>query len=132
MRRVLSALLILGCLVAAAPAASAATTDACRSLSSDFRPVRINLTWQPGQAFPGTNDEWWAQTVAGFQAEGLVTLEEAAALFETTPAGLYELIVTGIRGRDKNGNGIVCSKSRKEQQNGSPAYVFNAVDDQKK
>ncbi|MEO8247197.1 MAG: hypothetical protein ABI622_08795 [Chloroflexota bacterium] len=86
-------------------------------------------------------DEWWAITVAGFQAEGLTVYEAGGTTFTASfeafavEAGFANAaaLETFVRVEqwaeiDHNDNGLVCMK-RRPVTRGNPAYFFNGVDD---
>lgn len=83
-------------------------------------------------AIPIASDDaydWWDLTVDGFAAEGL-SPEEAAAMFGFDDVADFEaFVVAGVVGWDRNLNGMLCYKTFPPQQNGSPAYLFVAIDD---
>ena len=128
MRRVLGSIGLAACLLAGAVAPAFAAPPAKTCSQGGFQAYALNLTWQHGDPVPGPGDEWWALTLTGIAAEGL-TPEAAATLFGfDTVDALYEAVLLGIRGLDKNGDGAVCAKPFPEHANGQPAYIFNAVD----
>lgn len=86
-------------------------------------------------------DEWWAITVAGFEAEGLTVYEADGTTFTASfEAFAVELGFAGAAaleafvrveqwaGIDHNDNGLLCMK-RRPVTPGNPAYFFNGVDD---
>jgi hypothetical protein len=86
--------------------------------------------------------QWWDNTVAGFEAEGIDVYEEdgvtftaafdelAASLGLGDGAGLETFVkVDQWAEIDKNENGYSCMKVRPHTP-GNPAYLFNGVDDQ--
>jgi len=87
-------------------------------------------------------DEWWANTVAGFEAEGIQVYQSDGTTFTKvfddfsaaagfgSAQGLYDFIwYEQWDGMDKNANGYVCMKNRPHTP-GNPAFFFNGVDDQ--
>lgn len=114
---------------AAGAAAAAPSAKGCPNAASGFASIELNFTWTPGQPIPAPGeDAWWDLTVAGLAAEGL-TPASAATLFGFASAlELYEFVVLGIRGLDRNGDHAICWKNFPEHDNGTPAFIFNAVD----
>lgn len=89
-----------------------------------------------------TGDEWWDNTVAGFEAAGVPVYENdgttftaefdafAASLGFGDGAGLETFVrVDQWAEIDKNGNDSACMKVRPLTP-GNPPYLFNGVDDQ--
>jgi hypothetical protein len=87
-------------------------------------------------------DQWWANTVAGFEAEGIdvyeddgVTFTAAFDEFSTSlgfegGAGLETFVkIVQWAEIDKNQNAFACMKVRPHTP-GNPAYLFDGVDDQ--
>lgn len=108
---------------------SAAPAKGCSNASSGFASIALNFTWQHGDPVPGPGgDAWWDLTLAGFAAEGETPESQVAALGLGSVAELYEFVVTGIRGVDKNGDGTICWKAFPTTSNGKPAYIINVTD----
>ncbi len=116
-------------LASAGIALAAPPAKGCPNEASGFATVDLNFTWMPGHPIPGPGgDAWWDLTVAGLAAEGL-TPDTAAPLFGfATAEELYEFVVLGIRGVDKNGDHAICWKAFPDHDNGTPAYIINVVD----
>ena len=116
-------------LATAGIALAAPPEKGCPNEKSGFAAIDLNFTWMPGDPIPGPGgDAWWDLTVAGLAAEGLAP-DTAAPLFGfASAAELYEFVVLGIRGVDKNGDGAICWKNNPVHDNGAPAYFFNVID----
>ena len=108
--------------------AASAATPAKGCPASSFAAIVLNTEWQPGDAVPAAVDAWWDLTVAGIAAEGLTLEEAATALGFESVAALYEGVLLGIRGIDKNGDGEICWKHFPDHAKGTTAYFFNVVD----
>ena len=127
MRRLLSAVLIVGCLALLPSGALAAKLQGC---TNSMTPIALNVDWEPVDGVPDPGDDaWWDMTLLGFAAEDL-TLAEAAELFgQPSIEVFYEFILNGVLALDENGNGTICFKPFPPQQNGTPLYFFLASDD---
>ena len=123
------ALAIVFAVAAAGTALAAPPAKGCPNGASGFQSIELNFSWTVGQPIPGPGgDLWWDLTIVGFTAEGL-TPDTAATLFGfATAEELYEFVVLGIRGVDKNGDHAICWKAFPEHDNGTPAYIINVVD----
>ena len=128
MRRLLSALLIAASVWVLVPGTvAAAKLVGCRN---SMEPIELNVGWTPADGVPARGvDPWWDNTVDGLAAEGLSVLEGAALFGQTTELEFYEFINTGILAVDQNGNGTICYRKFKPQQNGTELYYFLASDD---
>lgn len=125
-RILLSLAVVLSVSTFAATSVAAAPDRGCAAASSGFTTFEVDLI--SGDGIDPTN-AWWVQTVAGLVAEGFATVDEAAAAFGVADAeALYELVMAGLRGLDRNGDGLFCAKPFPATVNGQPAYAFNAVD----
>ena len=131
MRRAAISFAIAMCLsVTAVGAAAAGPPDkTCPGGDSGFQSYGFLIDLEVGDGVPAAGvDEWWDLTVAGLAAEGL-TPETAAALFGFASAlDLYAAINANLHGLDNNDDGSICAKPFPDQQNGKPAFIFNAVD----
>ena len=122
--------LSMGLILASVGAAAAATPSKdCPTgpAAGPWQSYAINLTWVPGDPIPGAGDQWWALTLQGIAAEQSTPEDVAADFGFASVDELYESVVLGIRGLDKNGDGRVCAKPYKVAFR-LPAYFFNAVD----
>jgi hypothetical protein len=130
MRRFALALAIsLSLSLVAAGVASASGKPDKLCPQSDFQPIALDTSWQPGDGVPDPGvDAWWDLTVAGFAAAGLTPADAAALYGFDSVEALYASVNGGILGVDKNGDGLVCWKGHPDQQNGQPPYFFNAID----
>ena len=125
-RVVLSSALFLSLSLLAAANVSAAPDRGCPDASSGFTTFAIDPT--VGDGIDEAN-AWWVQTVAGLEAEGFTSMDQAAAAFGLADAeALYEFIMAELRGLDHNGDGSFCAKPFPETSKGMPAFAFNAVD----
>lgn len=125
-RILLSLAFVLSISSFAATGVAAAPDRGCGAASSGFTTFEVDLLG--GDGIDPTN-AWWVQTVAGLAAEGFTTVDEAAAAFGVADAeALYELVMAGLRGLDRNGDGLFCAKPFPATRIGQPAYAFNAVD----
>ena len=95
--------------------------------AGEWQSYAINLDWEHGDAVPGAGDEWWSLTLAGIAAEGTTPAQVAADFGFGSVDELYEAVLLGIRGLDKNLDGRVCAKPYKDDYR-LPAYFFNTVD----
>ena len=114
-------------LVAVVPAAAA---DGCPAAASGFRAGAVDWDWELGDPVPMPGEDllWDVTVVAGGEAEEL-TLQELAEVFGVdTIAELYEGVLEGWRGLDKNMDGAICFKAFSENGKGFPAYFSNFVD----
>jgi len=127
---VVAAMLVAGATLAAKP------STGCPSTASEDNRDRVY--------FIVDVDEWWVNTVDGFEAEGIPVYVgggysgEFTAQFDAFAADLgfgdgagleFFVKVTQWAEIDKNDNGLVCMKDRPITR-GNPAYFFNGVDDQ--
>ena len=97
----------------------------------------------PSGYFLVTIDQWWDETVDGFEAEGIPVYEadgvtyteefdEFAVGFGLADGAALEAFVRGPQweGIDRDGNTLACMKARPTTPgNGNPAYFFNGTDD---
>lgn len=122
----LAIVLVVG---AAGTALAAPPEKGCPNAASGFASIELNFTWTSGQPIPAPGEDlWWDLTVAGLAAEGLTPATAAPLFGFASAAELYEFVVLGIRGVDKNGDGAICWKNFPEHDNGTPAFIFNVVD----
>ena len=122
-------LLVILLVGAAAPVLAAKPDRGCPGGQSDFVAYPVNRDWQLGDPLPQPGeDPWWDQTLAGFAAEGYSPQAAAELLGVATVAELYGLIVGGLTGLDRNGDGWICGKPFPEHQQGMEAYFYNAID----
>jgi hypothetical protein len=130
MRRVGASLALAVCMAAGTiGVVSAAPDKGCPDVASGFQSIGLNFTWQSGDPVPAPGeDAWWDLTLAGFAAEGETPESQAAALGLGSVDELYEFVVLGIRGVDKNGDGSICWKAYPDASNPQPAYFFNVTD----
>ena len=129
MRRIGLAFVVSACLIAAtSTAVSGAPAKGCPDDASGFQSIALNFTWQHGDPIPGPGgDAWWDLTLAGFAAAGETPESQVAALGLGSVDELYELVVTGIRPVDKNGDGFICWKAY-PSTSVYPPYFFNVTD----
>lgn len=114
-------------LMAVGPTAAA---DGCPAAASGFRAGAVDWEWAPGDPVPAPGGDllWDVTVVQGAAIEDLTTQQLAELFGLTTVSQLYETVLEGWRGLDRNMDGAVCFKSMPLHDNGLPAYFSNFVD----
>ncbi len=131
MRRLLVSLAALSMLLAltAGPVAAGRPDTGCPAAASGFKAFPVDLDWELGDPLPAPGaDPWWDMTLAGFAAEGLTPEQAAALVGVSSVEELYALVLAGLRGLDRNGDGEICGKPFPAHQQGMAAFFFNAID----
>ena len=117
----------LGAIVFPFGGLASAASGACPPTGSGF--VAYPVVGSAGEPAPDPGDDPLWDLLASSAAEEGLTLQDLVVLSGSgTLDGLYALVVGGWLRWDRNGDRTICIQRFPSHQQGTPAFIWNAID----